>query len=208
MSWWARFLNQFRPAPATPVSALDRGFMVRDGHCLKWDRARLPIDVILAPGNPNAGRYLEEAISATAAWNGVVVPPRQLFMRPTDAAAPQLLEAFADSTKRKRLRGMVLIKAIDRPAHTWGTDRHLAQSDFHYDKRTGEIFNVIVTVPAYTQAIVYGQQYLYQMLVHECGHILGLDHDDSPESIMWPKLRAEATKALSGDVARIRATYG
>ena len=49
---------------------------------------------------------------------------------------------------------------------------------------------------------------LFQVLLHEVGHLHGLDHADDPDAVMWHAYRA-GHQTLSGtDVAGIRSLYG
>lgn len=48
---------------------------------------------------------------------------------------------------------------------------------------------------------------LFPVLLHEIGHVLGLDHSDDPASVMFPQLNSRTALAPS-DIAAVQALYG
>ena len=48
---------------------------------------------------------------------------------------------------------------------------------------------------------------LYAAVMHEMGHVLGLDHSADPASVMFPTIRQTAA-LTAGDIANLRALYG
>lgn len=186
-------------APAPYVK--DAGFMVREGKELRWARARLPIDVML---HPSAADYFREYDSAVRMINtGLGI---KVFMLPTTVLTDSMADAWEHEKKRDLLRGMLLVKGTGMYA---ANKAHLGDSDLRYDKRSGEILNVLTTLPPKNEVVdALGQQYTWQMVAHECGHVMGLDHDGDQDSIMWRALHPHATQLLSADVGRLRKAYG
>ncbi|MDX1925236.1 MAG: matrixin family metalloprotease [Pirellulaceae bacterium] len=48
---------------------------------------------------------------------------------------------------------------------------------------------------------------LYAVLMHEMGHVLGLDHSNDPNSVLFPTIH-EPAALTAGDIASVRALYG
>lgn len=48
---------------------------------------------------------------------------------------------------------------------------------------------------------------LYAVVMHEMGHVLGIDHSTDPNSVMFPTLH-EPSALTAGDIASIRSLYG
>lgn len=183
----------------------DAGFLVSHGHELRWQRDDLPIAVLL---EKSAAAYEPEFVAVVAAYNSAV--GRTVFLRPTTTVLSSLVDAFEVERSRASIRSTVLVRG-DGPIDV----RHLGSTDLRHDERVGRILNAIVTMPERETAIQalgmgdlsHGQQLLYQAGLHEFGHVLGLDHDTDPTSIMWHEVRTESTILTSGDVGRLRGAY-
>lgn len=183
----------------------DAGFLVSHGHELRWWLDDLPIEVLL---EKSAADYEAEFVAVVAAYNAAL--GRTVFLRPTTTVISRLVDAFEVERTRASIKSTILIRG-DGPIDI----RHLGSTDLRFDERVGRILNAIVTLPARDTAIQAlglgdvsnGQQLLYQTGLHEFGHVLGLDHDTDPTSIMWHQVRTESTVLLSGDVERLRKAY-
>jgi len=49
---------------------------------------------------------------------------------------------------------------------------------------------------------------LFPVLLHEVGHVLGLDHNSDPSSVMFEHLNNQVVSLSPGDVASVQALYG
>ena len=47
----------------------------------------------------------------------------------------------------------------------------------------------------------------YQIMLHELGHVLGLDHDESLESIMWHAVQDRPGTLTDRDIERLNEAY-
>ena len=184
----------------------DKGFMVRDGHPLKWDRTSFSLSIFLTH---DAADYLPEFEAACEGWNSVMLS-RRLFARPNTNLIEALFTAFVTPAKRVFLKDFILVRIDPDAGRAWSEygDRHIGSTDLQYDTRTGQLFNGIVTMQPRKRAIDrLGQQGVYQAVLHECGHLLGLDHDVISESVMFASVAKDATKVTGNDVVLIRNSY-
>lgn len=159
---------------------VDRGFMERDGHKLKWLVSDLPLVVIQHP-----------ALS--------------LFWAKAYIAA---VRRISEATGRHFF--MLSLFQIDK-SYDWGrsppaghvTLRLSDDEDGHtkhkYERDTGRILSAEVSVPE-------DAKYMVSLMLHELCHALGLDHDESTSSIMYPTLESgRAPGELSeADIKRLR----
>lgn len=171
------------------VLAADRGLMVRDGHELRWKLADIPLAVWFDPALPQPLRDAWEA--AAGIFERAV--GQALFMRAVEAPAALKLDKLPP--------GNVAVVSSD-PKGSMVSDH--GRTAHRYDKRTGYIISALVTLPWVTNG---GLQ--RHVAVHEQGHVLGLEHDDTTESIMFPTLALRRTPGTLSDrdTARLRALY-
>lgn len=120
-------------------------------HTAFW--AQVPIDVWVR--DPEADLV---ASAAVAWWNAQAGRP---LFNPPAPALPATIAIFADREKRPLLERAVLVVVH-------GDDAGHGESDFRYDRRTGRLINVVVSVPAKPLRI--------EVVHHELGHALGLAH--------------------------------
>ena len=176
MSVWTTLKNLLLP--------LDRGFLVRGGRELKWRRDALPVPVYFHPDTPEA--MVNAVHRATSRFNDAI--GTLLFFSPA-AAVAEMLPYFEDDELRKgfsQRNNLVLVAPGfgDPKGHTY----------LQWDTRTGELRTALVHIPINVAGHV-----LAEMMEHEIGHVLGLDHDGSADSIMFHRLRpAWAPRARDG----------
>lgn len=158
----------------------DRGLMVRDGVRLRWASHRIPLG-LAAPDIPyEVDLAIADAISAFAEVIG-----REVFVRhvrPTDSAGQT--------------------EGADVVVNMSGVDFG-GSANLEYDERTGEIRRVDVTI-----ANGLSLDLLPRAVLHELGHALGLDHDESRASVMHPVLDRRPATLTDRDRALFRKLYG
>lgn len=165
----------------------DAGFMVWDSKELRWARGSY-VGVFVAG---DALPYLDAINDAVLAYREVTGDLLQLPV----AALDELVRAFKDPELRKAMSGVVLVARGP-------TDPKHGESDIEWDRRTGLILNVLVTLPVLPDPVLRSP-----VIIHEFGHVHGLAHDDDPKSVMYP--RTHAGQGLSdADRERLRRAYG
>lgn len=178
----------------------DRGFLVREGHQLRWERALVPLPVYLHPDTPPA--LAGQVERAVARWNAAA--GATLFFHPV-VPIPEIVPLFLDDQRRRGFTGMVLIEQGHAPD---------GFAFLQWDSRTGAMRNALIQAPA----VGLPPDVAQRAVDHEFGHALGLDHDPMEHSVMFGSLGfeweglPESFLERGGDItardrALIRATY-
>lgn len=188
MGWWARLLEAF---------SNDRGFMVRDGHELRWGLPRLPLEVAIAGAAEHWRRDVEIVLEY---FNDVT--GRRLFLRADIALDGGLARAFANEPQRRLLRGLVLVDVTPEGDTFNRCPTSAGHCDLRHDKGSGELLNAIVRVSQ-----IRPESTARRITMHEFGHVLGLDHDRHPNSVMWPVALERPPLLWRRDVRRLRDAY-
>ena len=174
----------------------DKGLLERDGHKLKWKPASLPIGVIFHPKLllawqatfRGASRRFELSIGRPPFDDGVLAPKNYNIMGPPPAGFifVQVAHEGLDSEVLET------------------TDKGGAVTQHKYERPTGEIKSATVTLPDDS-----GSKRM-EMMVHELGHVLGLDHDERRESIMYPTLneQLDSGQLSEADAKLLKGLYG
>lgn len=166
MSLWSSLKSLFKP--------LDRGFLVRDGHELKWGRSQ-SVPVYFHPDTPD--RIVDALRNSTRRYNDLI--GRDVFFWPMPAVEP-MLPYFADAELRKLFsdtNNLVLFEC-KLPSD------NLGRSSIYYDKRNGRMRSVLLECSSHARLHLVDE-----IIDHELGHVLGLDHDDDKQSIMYGTIK-------------------
>lgn len=82
-----------------------------------------------------------------------------------------------------------------------------------YSRPTGKFEEIIEADLLLDESLLTSPDKLYQVAVHEFGHLLGLDHPVASagkfggESVMWPSLREDAHSPSSSDLSSLLGLY-
>ena len=163
----------------------DEGLMILNGKELRWDKKDLPVGCFhdstevtsLHLGYYNAAR---EEINKRVGMT---------LLRP---CVPWMLLSIP-----VHIKGAVTLR-VNQPVdkeHFGGTTRH------NYDKRTGRILSVSVRISP--GAPPHLLEYIW---LHEMGHVVGLTHDRTEDSIMYPYVK-EGTKLSNKDAKVLQSAY-
>lgn len=90
-------------------------------------------------------------------------------------------------------------EAASRGSKTTETLFSITEAEIRFDE--GENWST-------TQTAARGEVGLYQVALHEIGHILGLNHTDDPETIMYVSDISDLPGLTAGDIEGVQAFYG
>ncbi len=163
----------------------DLGFMVRDGYGLKWEREEVPLPCFHSNDFPV--EYLEAF--------------ERVRKRLCDSLGFEILLSCVPWSLQEALEevpaGIVYLRVKDvSESDITAQTRHL------YDKRSGRILSAEVIF-----SLELDPKYLDVVVLHEFGHVLGLDHDRERESVMYPVIVDRSADLSSRDVKRLREAY-
>lgn len=170
----------------------DRGFMRTDDgkYPLIWLKGNLPI---IAMAHPDVSLAWRATFTAAAS-------------RINQAVGANLFDTVAqDPPPGYRLAGPVpagfILLCASEPAGELQVDH--GRTELKWTRSDGRIFAAVVTVP--TKCVQRAA-----VMLHELGHVLGLEHDDNNlGSIMYHKLsdRTSPGQITEADAARLRRVY-
>lgn len=161
----------------------DRGWMIRDGHPLKWLASDLPIGLLI---HKDIDAVTLRLITELRGQFEKVVGQRQLFM---SGVTPDSL----DWDQMPPAGFLAVVISEDQNGHT----------EHRYEKPTGRILAARMSIPD-----GLATPDLSKVIQHELGHVLGLDHDESTASIMHPQLQQRNQFLGEADGALLRKQYG
>jgi hypothetical protein len=169
----------------------DRGFMRTDDgkHPLCWLKSSLPIACLVHPDAPLAWRatYHAAALRLNAAVGTMLFDPV--------AQEPPLNYSLSGPVPA----GFILL-CTSEPAGELQVDH--GHTSLRWGRSDGRIFSCVVTVPTETPQRA-------AVMLHELGHVLGLDHDELTSSIMFPTLgsRQDPGELSDEDILRLKKAY-
>lgn len=152
-----------------PVTYLDEILAARGGNVARWvDRRDNPITVWIQPTTTVPGfrpEYRALARDAFYTWSNAGVPVRFLFI--DDSAAAE-----------------VHLRWVDRFPDTAVGKTYWAR-DVNWWIVGGDIEVALHTAAGMT----FDKQALHAIVLHEVGHLLGLDHASNTDNVMAPRVR-------------------
>lgn len=163
----------------------DLGFMVRDGHELKWNRGDIPVPCFYAKDFP------EEYLVAFERGR----------KRACDLLGFQIVSSCVPWSLNEALEEVPAGIVYLGFKNTFESVS-VAQTRHLYDKRSGRILSAEVIF-----ADEIDLTYLYVVALHELGHVIGLDHDRERYSVMYPVVVDRSTYFTSKDVDRLKEVY-
>jgi hypothetical protein len=169
----------------------DRGFMMVEGKALRWITSELPITAMAHPDLSPAWKASYQA--AASRINGAV---GLALFDPVIQPTPRGYNLYGPFPA-----GFIVVW----PRETTGEFQvDHGQSDLRWRAQDKTIYAATVSVPA-----VAAER--NAVMLHELGHVLGLDHDDDNlGSIMYSKLggRIVPGEVTVADADRLRKVYG
>jgi len=172
------------------------------GRAIVWPRASLPLHIVVDPSLPAA--WTSDLLIAVRDFNHTV--GRDLFLLPQ----PLWDEGLREQVLRDdggHIQGLVYVMPRgedDGPrVEVADATTHGGHTILRRDTRTGVLRNAVVYLPRPDARLLH-----MQTVKHELGHVLGLDHDHSSRSIMFPRLADRSATLWASDVNRLRRQYG
>ena len=71
-----------------------------------------------------------------------------------------------------------------------------------------KVFSSLITISCLFFFLLFSDKRLLNILLHEIGHVFGLDHSSNPRSIMSPLFRLDTAEIQSEDVRNLRLLLG
>jgi len=171
----------------------DRGFRAVDGRPTVWTQHALPLNVIVGL-TVDDDAWTVALDEGARRWNGVA--GREILVvhvLPASGALPSVSGSFVTVEMSEDVGDDTGEPEVTNP-HTklfWRDD--------------GTLIAAKILLPS-SKIIDDGS--MRRVAAHELGHVLGLDHDDQMESVMFWKAFSSAGVISESDAALIASTYG
>lgn len=176
-----------------PSAREDRGMMTTESNApvpLHWNVSRFPIEVRTAPDFPEDGGKVLDALTADLNKRIGV----RVFSRSTAASVAQ--QVRVEVCDLHPVDGSIYVYR----AQFWNGRERTADTVNYYES-DGEITAARVRLPEEPD-----DDFGAPILLHELGHVMGLDHDDQGPSIMSPTA-GDGQRLTDHDLALLRAVY-
>jgi hypothetical protein len=184
-----------RPAPRGPAredilqriarsrTFLDTQLLQRDSALKHWpERIEHPVNVMVMRGTGAPGfddRMLDAARGAFLRWERVAgIPVRFSFVR--DSSIAEVIVVWTERFDESR--GRAVVQA--------GSEGWIRQA-------------VLTLATRHPKGHQLSQQEVYEVALHETGHLLGLAHSDSADDLMYGKRRVTDISARDEATARL-----
>lgn len=178
------------PAPTTlkPPAHYDAGFLENPVSLapIRWAPSDLPLMLAIQPA---AGRWAGHVEACASRWNSVI------------GLTAFIALGVVGGDYSKPISGTIFV--LNRPPL-------VRLSTLHGSEITGRLVYATILVPSAGRLLdPLNEDLAREAACHELGHVLGLDHDTDPRSVMFPKIRREdLPKVITpSDAARLRQWY-
>lgn len=164
----------------------DRGLMVREGKPLRWSPALHVIEVWFHP-------------LLDVKWFAAFLRARLIL---NIAIGRQFIDQGEIRQRSEPWEPLPLGCLFFAPGREGDKfdDLH-AYTEHEYEKTTGHIVTATVTL------LPDAKGFHDSIMLHEMGHVLGLDHDEAEDSIMFPSTVARPQGLSQADTKLLKATY-
>lgn len=140
-------------------------------HCLRWPPSEIPVQLLVDCGLPLRWQATCQlaAIRINKAARLRLIEPIPALLPPPGFPADEAVP-----------KGFVLLRVEDDGARL-EDDKRAGVADVRWDESSGLIGAAVVTLPSEST-------FALQIVLHEFGHVLGLDHSALEGSMMLPYL--------------------
>lgn len=149
---------------------------------VRWDRADIPFVIFV---DKSAQSWVPEIYVAINYWNSMLAAPLFSF--------GGIVEIDSDY---RGGNGVITVRNVAN------TELKHPHTSLYFEQETGKIHAAPMFLPDDCPSV-----YKFRVAVHELGHVMGLDHDQSPKSIMYPYITFGPFEVTDSDVTLLKEWY-